>query len=56
MLISTMDVSSSLDVMDNFNERPRTIPLQEFKATFSTVIAKLELKYGNNYILAFDFK
>jgi hypothetical protein len=30
--------------------------LREFKATFSTVVCELELKYGANYIEAFTFK
>jgi hypothetical protein len=30
--------------------------LTEFKATFSTMICELELKYGINYIEAFAFK
>jgi hypothetical protein len=30
--------------------------LREFKATFSTVVCELELKYGVNYIEAFAFK
>jgi hypothetical protein len=30
--------------------------LREFKATFSTVVSELELKYGTNYIKAFSFK
>jgi hypothetical protein len=30
--------------------------LREFKATFSTVVCELELKYGTNYTKAFTFK
>jgi hypothetical protein len=30
--------------------------LREFKATFSTVVCELELKYGTNYTEAFAFK
>jgi hypothetical protein len=30
--------------------------LKEFKATFSTVVCELELKYGANYIKVFTFK
>jgi hypothetical protein len=30
--------------------------LKEFKATFSTVVCELELKYGTNYIKVFTFK
>jgi len=33
-----------------------TISLRELKATFSTVVCELELKYGTNYIEAFTFK
>jgi len=39
-----------------FSKRPGTISLREFKATFSTVVCELELKYGANYIEAFAFK
>jgi hypothetical protein len=30
--------------------------LREFKATFSTMVCELELKYGANHIEAFAFK
>jgi hypothetical protein len=30
--------------------------LREFKATFSTMVCELELKYGVNYTEAFAFK
>jgi hypothetical protein len=30
--------------------------LREFKATFSTVVCELELKYGTNCTKAFTFK
>jgi hypothetical protein len=30
--------------------------LKKFKATFSTVVCELELKYGANYTEAFAFK
>jgi hypothetical protein len=30
--------------------------LREFKATFSTMVCELELKYGCNYTKAFAFK
>jgi hypothetical protein len=42
--------------MEKFNERPCTISLRKLKATFSTVICELELKYGTNYTKAFAFK
>jgi hypothetical protein len=35
---------------------PGTISLKEFKATFSTVVCELELKYGANYTDVFAFK
>ncbi len=47
--IYTMEVSSSSKRFKKFNERPSTISLREFKATFSTVVCELELKYGANY-------
>ncbi len=51
-----MEVSSSSGIIEKFSERPRTISLREFKATFSTVVCELEFKYGANYIEAFAFK
>ncbi len=42
--------------IEKFNERPCTIFLKEFKATFSIVVCELELKYGVNYTKAFAFK
>jgi hypothetical protein len=51
-----MEVSSSSRRIEKFNGRPGTISLREFKATFSTVVCELELKYGVNYIEAFAFK
>jgi hypothetical protein len=39
-----------------FDERPCTISLKEFKATFSIVVCELELKYDTNYIETFTFK
>jgi hypothetical protein len=51
-----MEVSSSSGRIEKFNERPCTISLKEFKATFSIVVCELELKYGANYIKAFAFK
>jgi len=44
-----MEASSSSGRIKKFNERPSTISLREFKATFSTVVCELELKYGANY-------
>jgi hypothetical protein len=32
------------------------ISLREFKATFSTMVCELKLKYGTNYTKAFTFK
>jgi hypothetical protein len=54
--IYTMEVSNSSRRIKKFNGRPSTIFLKEFKATFSTVVYELELKYGANYIEAFAFK
>jgi hypothetical protein len=51
-----MEVSSSFRRIEKFSGRPGTISLKEFKATFSTVVCELELKYGANYIEAFTFK
>jgi hypothetical protein len=51
-----MEVSSSSGRIEKFSGRPGTIPLREFKATFSTVVCELELKYGDNYTEAFVFK
>jgi hypothetical protein len=51
-----MEVSSSFGRIEKFNGRPGTISLREFKATFSTVVCELELKYGANYTEAFAFK
>jgi len=51
-----MEVRSSSGRIEKFNGRPNTISLKEFKATFSTVVCELELKYGANYTEAFAFK
>jgi hypothetical protein len=51
-----MEVSSSFGRIEKFGGRPGTISLREFKATFSTVVCELELKYGANYTKAFAFK
>jgi hypothetical protein len=51
-----MEVSSSSRRIEKFNGRPSTIFLRELKATFSTVVCELELKYNNIYIEAFAFK
>jgi len=54
--IYTMEVSNSSGRIEKFSGRPGTISLREFKATFSTVVCELELKYGANYTEAFAFK
>jgi hypothetical protein len=54
--IYTMEVSSFSWRIENFNRRLGTIFLKEFKATFSTVVCELELKYGANYTEVFAFK
>jgi hypothetical protein len=51
-----MEVKNAFGRIENFSGRPCTISLREFKATFSTVVCELELKYGVNYIEAFTFK
>jgi hypothetical protein len=51
-----MEVNSSSRRIKKFSKRPRTISLREFKATFSTVVCELELKYGVNYNEAFALK
>jgi hypothetical protein len=54
--IYTMEVNSSSTKIEKFSGRPDIISLREFKATFSTVVCELELKYGINYTKAFAFK
>jgi len=54
--IYTMEVNSSFGKIKKFNKRPCIISLKEFKATFSTVVCELELKYGVNYTEAFAFR
>jgi hypothetical protein len=54
--IYNMEVSSSSKRIEKFSGRPGIISLREFKATFSTVVCELELKYGVNYTEAFAFK
>jgi hypothetical protein len=51
-----MEVNNSCGRIEKFSERPGTISLKEFKATFLTVVCELELKYGVNYTEAFTFK
>jgi hypothetical protein len=51
-----MEVSSSFGRIEKFSGRSGTISLREFKATFSTVVCELELKYGANYADTFAFK
>jgi hypothetical protein len=51
-----MEISSSFGKIEKFSGRPSTISLREFKATFSTMVCVLELKYGANYTEAFAFK
>jgi hypothetical protein len=54
--IYTMEVNNSSRRIEKFIGRPTTISLKEFKATFSTMVCELKLKYGVNYITAFAFK
>jgi len=42
----TMEVNSSSRRIEKFNERRSTISVREVKATFSTMVCELELKYG----------
>jgi hypothetical protein len=51
-----MEVNSFSRKIEKFNKRPGTISLKEFKATFSTMVCGLELKYGVNYTKAFAFE
>jgi len=51
-----MEVNSSSGKIEKFSGRPGIISLREFKATFSTVVCELELKYNVNYTEAFAFK
>jgi hypothetical protein len=54
--IYTMEVSNCFGRIEKFSEKLGTISSREFKATFSTVVCELELKYGANYTEAFAFK
>jgi hypothetical protein len=51
-----MEVSSSFARIKNFNGRPCTISLKEFKTSFPIVVCELELNYGANYTEVFTFK
>ncbi len=51
-----MEVSSYFGRIEKFSGRLSTISLREFKATFSTVVYEIELKYGANYTEVFTFK
>ncbi len=51
-----MEVNNSSRKIEKFNTRPSIISLKEFKATFSTVVCELDLKYNANYTEAFAFK
>ncbi len=51
-----MEINSSFGSIEKFNGRPGTISFREFKATFSTVVCELKLKYGTNYIEVFTSK
>jgi hypothetical protein len=51
-----MEVNNSSGRIKKFNGKPSTISLREFKATFSTVVCELELKYDVNYTEVFAFK
>jgi hypothetical protein len=51
-----MEVNISSGRIEKLSGRPCIISLREFKATFSTVVCELELKYGANYTEVFAFK
>jgi hypothetical protein len=51
-----MEVNNSFGRIQKFSERQATISLREFKATFSTMVCELELKYGDNDTEVFAFK
>jgi hypothetical protein len=51
-----MEVNTSSRRIEEFNRRPSTISLREFKETFSTMVCELGLKYGINYTEVFAFK
>jgi hypothetical protein len=51
-----MEVRSSFRRIEKFSGRLGTISLKEFKATFSTVVCEVELKYYVNYTETFTFK
>jgi hypothetical protein len=51
-----MEVNSFFGRNEKFNGRLGAISLREFKATFSTTVYELELKYGAYYTEAFTFK
>jgi hypothetical protein len=51
-----MEVNSFFGRIEKFSERPGTISLEEFKATLSTVVCELDLKYGTNYTEVFAFE
>jgi hypothetical protein len=44
-----MEINSSSGRIEKLNERPSTISLKEFKATFPIAVYESELKYGVNY-------
>jgi hypothetical protein len=51
-----MEDNNSSRGIEKFSGRSGTISLKEFKATFSTMVCELELRYGVIYIKAFTFK
>jgi hypothetical protein len=51
-----MEVNNFSKRIEKFCVRPGTISLRGFKATFSTVVCELKLKYGANYTKEFSFK
>jgi hypothetical protein len=51
-----MEVKNSSWRIEKISRRLGNIFLREFKATFSIVVCKFELKYGANYTEVFAFK
>jgi hypothetical protein len=51
-----MEVNISSRKIEKFSGRLGIISLSKFKATFSTIVCELKLKYGADYIEAFIFK
>jgi hypothetical protein len=55
-VVTSTPINKSSRKIEKFSKRLGTISLREFKASFSTMVYELELKYGVNYTEAFTFK